>query len=325
MPLSNDPKTLSQAPHPLTPARTNTIPAISSQGTASAAQREKLCLLINSRSPIIAVETSEEQRCLELIGAVAQELSVPLYIWSVTEGLGKAGGAALYNSDQPEQALANIATIQGDAIFLMKDFARYCDNDRISRRLRDLADGFRTGRRCIVLLAASIQLPSEVAADSVPYELGLPSAEELLPGVRFVLAEVTRDHALPVALDLAGIGQLAKNLVGLPEEEALRVLRKCVMERNKVDAGLLDDVLEAKRGDAGGPALWPGAAKGRAHHGSAGLREKLGGARRGGRMGLRTGAAGCRSAVRQVCGREREAAEEGAGPGAETFSGGAVD
>jgi len=247
MPLSNDPKTLSQAPHALNPARTGTIPAISSQAAASAAQREKLCLLINSRNPIITVETSEEQRFLEVLAAAAQELNVPLYVWSVTEGLGKAGGAALYNSDQPEQALANIATIQGDAIFLLKDFARYCDNDRISRRLRDLADGFRTARRCIVLLAASIQLPAEVAADAAPYELGLPSAEELLAGVRFVLAEVTRDHALPVTLDLAGIGQLAKNLVGLPEEEALRVLRKCVMARNKVDAGLLDDVLEAKR------------------------------------------------------------------------------
>jgi len=247
MPLSNDPKTLSQAPHPLTPARTGAIQAISSQATASAAQREKLCLLINSRNPIITVETSEEQRFLELLAATTQELNVPLYIWSVTEGLGKAGGAALYNSDQPEQALANIAMIQGDAIFLLKDFARYCDNDRISRRLRDLADGFRTGRRAIVLLAASIQLPPEVAADAAPYELGLPAAEELLPGVRFLLAEFTRDHALTVALDLAGIGQLAKNLVGLPEEEALRVLRKCVMERNKVDAGLLDYVLEAKR------------------------------------------------------------------------------
>jgi SpoVK/Ycf46/Vps4 family AAA+-type ATPase len=196
---------------------------------------------------MLTVETSEEQRFLELLSAVAQELNVPLYIWSVTDGLGKAGGAALYNSDQPEQALANIAAIPGDAIFLLKDFARYCDNDRISRRLRDLADGFRTARRSIVLLGVSIQLPAEVAADVVPFQLGLPSAEELLAGVRFVLAEITRDRALPVMLDIEGMKHLAKNLAGLPEEEALRALRKCILERGKVDVGLLDDVLEAKR------------------------------------------------------------------------------
>ena len=96
------------------------------------------------------------------------------------------------------------------------------------------------------MLAASIQLPAEVAADAAEY-MGLLAAEELLPGVRFVLAEVTRDHAIAVTLDMAGIGQLARNLVGLPEEEALRILRKCVMARNQVDAGLLNDVLEAKR------------------------------------------------------------------------------
>src|SRR5439155_820470 len=37
------------------------------------------------------------------------------------------------------------------------------------------------------------------------------------------------------------------NLVGLPEEEALRALRKSVLERGKADAGLLDAVREAKR------------------------------------------------------------------------------
>ncbi len=247
MPLSNDPKPLSQVPHSVTPAHTSTIPAISTQTTASAAQREKLCLLINSRNPIITVETSEEQRFLELLGAVCQELAVPLYIWSVTEGLGKAGGNSLYDSDQPEQALANIATIQGDAIFLLKDFSRYCDNDRISRRLRDLADGFRAARRCMVLLAASIQLPAEVAADAAPFQLGLPSTEELLAGVRFVLADISRERPMLVALDVGGMGQLAKNLAGLPVEEAQHVLRKCILARGKVDAGLLEDVLEAKR------------------------------------------------------------------------------
>src|SRR5260370_33490164 len=133
----------------------------------------ELRLLINSHCPIISVESSEEDRFAALLRCVAADIGVPLYLWSVTEGLSRAGGTALYSSDQPEQALANMATIQGDAVFLLKDFVRYCENDRISRRLRDLADGFRTARRSIVLLAATIELPKELAADAAEFQLGL--------------------------------------------------------------------------------------------------------------------------------------------------------
>jgi ATP-dependent 26S proteasome regulatory subunit len=213
----------------------------------SNAKRDELCLLINSRNPIITVETDEELRFSALLDRVAGRLSIPLYTWSVTAGLARSGGAALYNSDQPEQALATIGTIRGDGLFLLKDFARYCDNDRISRRLRDLADGFRTARRSIILVAASLSLPPELIADAAAFQLGLPSVEELLGGVRATLEELTSSHGLPNALDAAGLSQLANNLVGLSEEEALRVLRQTVLSRGKADAGLLDSVLEAKR------------------------------------------------------------------------------
>ena len=216
-------------------------------GCAGSPKQLELRLLINSHCPIITVESSEEDRFATLLRCAAADIGVPLYLWSVTEGLSRAGGTALYNSDRPEQALANMATIQGDAIFLLKDYVRYCENDRISRRLRDLADGFRTARRSIVLLAATIELPKELAADSVEFQLGLPSAQELLPGVKRVLAEVSLDQSLPVALDIAALGQVARNLIGLPEEEALRLFRKCLLNRGKADAAVLDDVLEAKR------------------------------------------------------------------------------
>jgi len=225
------------------PAPPNTGPA----GAAWSAKREALALLVNSRNPIVTVETSEEARLSGLLERVAEELGIPLYVWSVTTGLGRFGGAALYNSDQPEQALTTIASIQGDGIFLLKDFCRYCDNDRISRRLRDLADGFRTGRRSIVLLGAAIQLPPELDADAVTFQLGLPSVEELVSGVKATLAELNRAQGIATSLDATGLGQLAKNLAGLSEEDALRVLRQSVLARRKADAGLLDDVLEAKR------------------------------------------------------------------------------
>src|SRR5215469_14284618 len=108
--------------------------SISSGMTAIGGKSDELRLLINSRNPIIIAETAEEERLTHLLVAVAVELSVPLYTWSVTTGLARFEGAPLYNTEQPEQALANIAEVRGDAVFLLKDFARYCDNDRICRR-----------------------------------------------------------------------------------------------------------------------------------------------------------------------------------------------
>lgn len=232
-----------QTPRPTGP---RTAPG-SELSPAAAARLLELRLLITSRTPIISVETPEEDRFSELLARVASEMSVPLYVWSVTGGLARWGGAALYNSDQPEQSLANIATMEGDGIFLLKDFARYCDNDRISRRLRDIADGFRTAKRAIVLLAATIQLPRELEADTAAFHLGLPSAEDLLPEVTRTLAELHRQQGTPVELDAIGISQLAKALVGLTEEAALRLLRKSVLSRGKADGPVLDDVLAAKR------------------------------------------------------------------------------
>jgi hypothetical protein len=210
-------------------------------------KHDELRLLLNSRNPIITVETTEEDRLKELLLAIATELDVPLYTWSAIAGLAKFNGASIYGTDQPEQALANIALIEGDAIFLLQDFARYCENDRISRRLRDLAGKFRVVRRSLVIAAALMKLPPELESESAPFQLGLPDADELLPGVRQVLADANRDEGIHVAMDAASFAQLARNLVGLPEEEAMRTLRKCVFKRGNADAGLLDAVLDAKR------------------------------------------------------------------------------
>jgi hypothetical protein len=154
--------------------------------------------------------------------AVATELTVPLYEWSVTTGLAKYRGAPIYNSEQPEQALVNIPLLPGDAIFWLKDFARYCDNDKICRRLRDLAEKFRTVRRAIVLSAPSLQLPAELSGEAAPFQLSLPTADELLPAVKSVLGEVYRDQRIPVALDFGAMAQIARNLAGLSETEATR-------------------------------------------------------------------------------------------------------
>ena len=61
------------------------------------------------------------------------------------------------------------------------------------------------------------------------------------------MADANRTERIDIALDTASIGQLAQNLVGLPENEAMRVLRKCLLESGKADKELLGAALDAKR------------------------------------------------------------------------------
>src|SRR5205814_2495359 len=210
-------------------------------------KRDELLLLINSHHPILTIETPEEERAEQLILEVATQLGVPFFTWSVTTGLARFHGAPIYSSETPEAALSNIAVVQGDGIFLLKDFSRYCENDKVCRRLRELAEQFRTARRSIIITAGSVQLPADLAGDAAPFELGLPSSDELLIAIKQVLAEMNRENHVSVSLDIAGLQQLAKNLSGLPLAEAMRTLRRCVLSQGNADSSILDAVLDAKR------------------------------------------------------------------------------
>jgi hypothetical protein len=269
--LSNDLKIPPPNPPPAKPTAIPgpSIPRISSpaapNGGAGSAKplaiagsitkQDELRLLVNSRHPIISVETSEEERIDALLMAIATELDVPLYTWTVTTGLARMKGAPLYNSDTPEQALTNIDLIHGDGIFILKDFARYCDNDKICRRLRDLTEKFRAERRSIVITAAALTLPPDLQGDAVPFQIGLPAAEELLPGVRTAIVELSNANHIAMELSGDGMRQLSKSLTGLGQEEALRTLRMCILSRRKIDDGLLDVVLDAKRAALRGDGL----------------------------------------------------------------------
>jgi len=215
--------------------------------TTRAVKRDDLRLLINSRHPILTIETTEEDRVEQLLLEVATDLSVPLFTWSVTLGLARFKGAPIYNSEPPEAALSNIAAVQGDAIFLLKDFARYCENDKVCRRLRELAEQFRTARRSIIITAGAIQLPPELAGESAPFELGLPGADELLAGVKQTLADLHRESHIVSTLPPSALQKLADNLAGLPFAEAMRTLRRCALEQGAANPVLIDSVLEAKR------------------------------------------------------------------------------
>jgi hypothetical protein len=48
---------------------------------------DELKLLIEAGNPIVSIETPDEPRAMALVSRVAEGLCLPIYLWSITEGL----------------------------------------------------------------------------------------------------------------------------------------------------------------------------------------------------------------------------------------------
>jgi len=208
--------------------------------------RRELALLVNSDYPLIYLETWEESRATEILGLVAEELGLPLYVWSVTTGLGRAGGSPVYNSQQPAQALATISTIRGDALFLLKDFHKYLDQDVIVRKLRDLTAQFRRARRSIVISSPVVNIPIELEKDVVRFSLGFPTQPELSQVVNMTLRDLMGKHQIKDDLPSDQMPVLLNSLRGLTLDEARRILTQAILDGYRFDSGTLGRVREAK-------------------------------------------------------------------------------
>ena len=208
-------------------------------------QRE-LALLVDSDYPLIFLETWEESRAAEILGMVAGDLGVPLYVWSVTTGLSRAGGPPIYNSQEPAQALATITTLHGDALFLLKDFHKYLDQDVIVRKLRDLTAQFRQARRSIVISSPVVNVPIELEKDVVRFSLGLPTQSELSSLVSMTIRDLMGKYRIKDDLPSDQMAVLLNSLRGLTLDEARRILTQAVLDGYRIDSGMLDRVREAK-------------------------------------------------------------------------------
>ena len=56
--------------------------------------KQRLKILIDSSTPIVVIETLEEARALRLIQQAAGELQLPVFEWSIADGLSRSAKTA---------------------------------------------------------------------------------------------------------------------------------------------------------------------------------------------------------------------------------------
>ncbi len=208
--------------------------------------RKELALLVNSHYPIVYLDTWEEVRAEEILKLVADDLGLPLFVWTLTEGLARAGGAPMYNTQQPTQVLSQIVSVHSDGLFLLKDFHKFLNDDVVVRKLRDMAEEFRRARRAVFISAPVVNIPLELEKDVARFSLGLPDESELNQMAGAVVHDLSEQNHLPNLLSAAQFGDLARALRGLTGREARRILTQAVLENSRVDSHTADLIREAK-------------------------------------------------------------------------------
>lgn len=208
-------------------------------------------LLVEAGNPIIFLETPDEPRAVRLVRDVSGPMGLPLYEWSITEGLVPklpAVGQAVVEPGKPLAALRYLKDLGHAAIFLFKDLGAHCKDPQITRFLRELYF-FPQSRLWTLILIDGAGLPAEVRRLTVPFDVGWPDEEELWQIVRDTFREAQRRSLHPIEGKLSHreMDQLVQTLRGLTAEEAARVVNEAIYQDKRLDASDLPRIMDAKR------------------------------------------------------------------------------
>lgn len=239
----------------------------------------RLRIIIESSTPLILMETVEELRALETIRRAATQLQMPVFEWSIADGLVKSGAAAsaesdgqaapvvgqvpvvlggeqfrmdnsapqIFNTKEAVAVLAHIETLKVEAVFVLKDLHRHLESPMVIRLVREVAQEFSKDRRTMVLVAPQFTVPAELANIVEHLDLPLPDKVRLKQIISEQCTKLGKKRKLQMKLDAAGVEAVAANLTGLTEDEAERAVAQSLMTRYGLFPESITDVLDAKR------------------------------------------------------------------------------
>lgn len=203
------------------------------------AELQDLAALLRANTPLIAIQTPDEARVVELFRRVLADVFRALYRWSITQGLSRLD---MDREDPPEgppdatSVLRAISSAEQRGVYLLLDFMPYLAYAGSQRQLREIAQRRQCLEHTVVLVGASIELPPGLDELAVRFDLQLPDANALLKMLKDVAAEYTRENGgKRVTFDAEVVRTIVRNLAGLSMTDAQRIARQLVF-----DDGVLD-------------------------------------------------------------------------------------
>ena len=207
-----------------------------------------LTVILKSRFPLVVIETSEEPRVLQLLERIANLEGWALFIWSVVEGLHRAGrNVRIPQTNDFRHCLQHIEATQQNGIYVVLDAHRFLDDPINVRLIKEIALGYQQTERTLVFVSHEVKLPQEVARFAARFELKLPD----LAGVKLLVKDeldLWRSRTGErVGGEQPALDALLRHLVGLPVEDARRIVRQALLDDGAITMQDVDRATRLKR------------------------------------------------------------------------------
>ena len=211
-------------------------------------------LMVKKGAPLIAIESYEEPRVLELCTRLAMKTFRSLYSWSCITGLTNgvithdhtAQSDSQPKLQKPAELLASIRQKNEAGIYVLCDFHAYFDEPDIVRALKEIAL-YSDEHITLILLSHALSLPAEIHRYSTRFQLNFPSESKIR---QIVLNEVRqwqqKNTGRRVNVDAKTLGMLTSNLRGLTESDVKRLARGAIVQDGAITVSDVDDVNKSK-------------------------------------------------------------------------------
>ena len=142
-----------------------------------------------SGRPLTYIRSTEEKRVTRVLREVGLGLlssaAVPVWTWTLTEGMNRDGQSAEEGTETPRAALDFIVAHKDPAIFQLKDFHEPLrESAEIRRRLRDVYESCRDQQKFVVITSPVRYIPEELERSVLFLELRPPELVELTAFLR---------------------------------------------------------------------------------------------------------------------------------------------
>ncbi len=214
---------------------------------------DEIKLLLDSRIPLLVIETYEEKKALDVLLKVANKHSKDLHRWSVTDGLSRLNfgpqlvpkGAEL---NEAEEMLRHIKQQMQPGIYALCDIHPFLiDQPQIVRLLKDIALNHFAIPHTLVFLSHQLRLPAELSRYSASYALTLPDEDKIMEIIRDEAKDWSDRHmGARVKTDNVTLKKLVNNLQGMNASDVRRLVRGAIWNDGSLNEDDLPRINKAK-------------------------------------------------------------------------------